>query len=806
MIQLLKQSLRSLANRPGFSFFVIVILALCIGGNASLFSAAKAVLLQELPYKDVGRLVLLHSFYLPNATDTDLSWAESMDWAKRSRLVEKVTPFLHWQDRLLVLRDSVERIQVNFVHPQFFELLGVRMQLGRAFTEEENGAPGSAPSIIISDELWERVFARDERILGREVRVSNEVYTVVGVMPPGFRNFLEWRFPHRHDAWLPAKMFQSDPVVFESRDERYWFTLARLKPGVTLEQARQEAEAIGAQFQQEFPDSNRDYVARVDPLREYMFGELYSGMKVLLTGGVLVLLIGCANVANLLLVRMVERRRELSLRLSLGASRWNLVQQVLAESAVLAVLGGALGVLLAIWGVKLLSGLLELPPFVEVRLDGSILAATTLATLVTGLLFALPSALSVARMESKGVLQQIRAGGRNYSSSGRTGLIVFQTAIVVVLLVVAGLLLRSFWLLQSTEMGIETSDLLTLRMSFGTEQYDDRSRIPLATAEVLRRLDEVPGVEGAAVWVSSTPGLSTQFTDILPDGATSEEATFRADLHRVSPGALGLLGVPVLKGRDVTDHDTPETPRVALVSQTLAELLWPGQDPLGRQLYRPGRDNDARMTVVGVIPDTRFEGRFTEGNHDVVIPTSQSPVAAPPLLLVRTSIPESTIVPAIREVIRQVDPRIPLYDIASMDELLREEERSFRLNAVVVGLFSVLALALALLGLYSMLAYSVLQRTPEIGVRLALGADRQKVLRMVMTKGLVLVLGGLVVGIAGALILARFLSSQLYGIEERDPITFLVVVGLFALVSLLATYLPARRTLRVEPTIALRYE
>ena len=364
MLQQIAQSVRSLRRRPGVSLFIILILALCIGGNAAIFSAAKAVLFQRLAYNNIDRLVLLSSYYLPNASETDLSWTETIDWGQRSQLLEQVSPFLHWQDRLLILKDSVERIEVNFVTPGFFGLLGARPEIGRIFSAEENGAPGSAPSVIISHRLWERVFAKDPAILGQKIQLNSNVYTVIGVMPKDFYSFLQWRFGDQHDAWLPAVMagdaFQPGLELFDSRGERNWFGLARLKPGVTLEQVQKEGASIAIHLQREFPDTNKDYVALVSPLRQYMFGELYPGMKMLLAGAVFVLLIGCANIANLLLVRLAERRRDLSLRLSLGSGRWRLIRQVLTESTILALLGGGLGMLLALWGVELLRGLLEL--------------------------------------------------------------------------------------------------------------------------------------------------------------------------------------------------------------------------------------------------------------------------------------------------------------------------------------------------------------------------------------------------------------------------------------------------------------
>jgi predicted permease len=811
MVQLLRQSLRSLAKRPGLSVFVILIIALCIGGTATIFSAAYAVLFRAMPFNAPDRLVFLTGYYLTSSNDSDVSWVEMADWRTRSQSFESVAPFHGWQDRLLVQGDSVERVGVCYAHPDYFHMFGVKPRLGRLFTEEENGAPGTAPAALLSHDAWRRLFAGDPKIVGREIRLNSKVYTVVGVMPETFHNPLQWHNGRRHDIWLPAIMagdsYRADTPVFEDRNHRIWLAVARLKPGVTFEQARQEVEAIAARLQSEFPDSNQEYTARVYPLRSRMFGHLYAGMKVLLAGAVLVLLIGCANVANLLVLRLMERRKELSLRLSLGASRRQIVQQVLIESTVLALAGGVLGVLLSIWGIKLLAAMMELPPFTVIELDGRVLAVSVATTLLTAAFFAVPLAVGIGRMESSGALRQIQGAGKGLQvSRGQTGLLVFQISVVVVLLVVAGLFLRSFWLLRSTELGLDTKDVLTLRMSFDVERGDDEPSTQQVLAAALQRLDGAPGVEAAAVWISSTPGLIPLFTDILPDGATSEEATLQADLHRISAGALRLLGVPILQGRDFTAHDTPDKPRVAIVSQNLAGLMWPGKDPIGQQLYRPGRENDARMTVVGVIPDTRLEGRFQEGHHDLMVPYEQSASAAPPLLMIRTNSAQAAIVPEVRKLLREVDPRIPVYDIASLDDLLRHEERSFRLNAAVVSLYSVLVLALSLLGLYGLLAYSVVQRTPEIGVRLALGADRRRVLRMVMARGLLLSAAGFVLGMVGALAITRFVSSVLFGIEERDPLTFLVATGFFVAVVLLAVYLPARRTLQVEPTVALRYD
>jgi putative ABC transport system permease protein len=808
MIQAVRQAARSLVARPGFSLFVILIIALCIGGNASIFSAAQAVLFKPFLYEDVDRLVVLNALELSDSIYTDISWVEAKDWEERTELIESVSPFLPWQNRLIVQQDSVERIGVNFAPPSFLALLGVRPQLGRLFTPEENGAPGSAPVIILSHNLWARLYAKDPGIVGRRIQLNTTPYTVVGVMPEGFYDISQSRWPV--DAWIPAvqvaETFRPGTPVFEGRDQRVWALLARLKPGVTREEAQKEIETVAAALQKEYPETNSRFSAVVYPVREFMFDDLYGGMKVLLVGAVLVLLIGCANIANLLLARLAERSKELSLRLALGANRLHLGQYVLAESLILALLGGALGLVLSIWGSRLLAGLLALPPTTKIELDGTALAISFVATVLTGVLFALPPALSIVRLDSKGTLQQIRAaGGRTHSTRGRSGLLVFQVAIVVVLLIVAGLLMRSFWKYRTTGVDFNTENLLTLRMSFGTERYQERPNIAVALNELLRRVGEIPGVEGAVTWGPGMPGVEAQFTSLQREGALPDDPPVQSDMHSISPGALKTLRVPLVKGREFTPHDTRDQPRVVIVSQSLAEALWPGEDPIGKRIIRPTREPDVYLTVVGLIPNVRFEGRNSEGAHHLVFPSGQLPTVDQNLL-VRTGADPERVARSLREVIRQVDSQLPVYDLQPLAQRLWEEEATQRMNALVVGLYALLALSLALLGLYSLLAYSVVQRTKEIGLRMALGADRAGVLGLVMARGFALVAGGLALGLAGALALTRLLAAQLYGVTARDPLTFAAVILVFLLVAALATYLPARRATKVEPTIALRYE
>jgi putative ABC transport system permease protein len=806
MIQTLQQAARSLARRPGFTAVVLLILALCIGGNASMFSVANAVFFRDLGYQNLDRLVLLVSFYTPISSETILSWAEVEDWKRRSHLLEEVYPFTTGYERLIVLPDAVERIRINHAPSGYLKLLGVRPQLGRLFTPEEDSPPGSAPVIILSHEVWQRIYHRNPQIVGQKIQLNDKAFTVVGVLPAEFYDVLEAREPV--DAWIPASMvgdvLPADLPVFTSREERIWYAIARLKPGVTQEQAQQEADTIAGQLQQEFPQTNKDHVAQVIPLRSYMFPNIYQGAAVLAAGALLVLLIGCANTANLLMVRMAERSRELSLRLALGADRRQMAQYVFAEGLILALAGGALGVLIAYWGTKLMADLTNLPAFTRVTLDAKVLGFTLLLTLLTGFLFALPAALRTGRLRSQETLQVIRSGDRVQSARGLGGSLVFQIAIVVILLIVANLLLRSFLRLRSETVGFDTKSLLTLHMDFGAEKYQDRTQVSAAMKEILRRVKEVPEVKDATIWGTDLPGISAQFTELQREGAAETEGMVRADLHLVSPGALHVLGIPVQRGREFTPQDTREVPRVAMVSQSLADVLWPGQDPVGKRFFRPNRENGAFVTVVGVIP-ARLQSRFGQTNHQLLFPNSQVP-GQEGFLMARTDRNMGPVAEKLKEVIRSVDLQIPIFDVVSMEERLRKEETMQRLNAVVVGGYSVLALVLSMLGLYGMLVYSVVQRTREIGLRMALGANQSGILGMIMGKGMALVGTGLALGVVGALASTRLLSSQLFGVTARDPVTFAMVVLIFVAVALIATYLPARRAIHVKPTIALRYD
>jgi putative ABC transport system permease protein len=827
MSQTLLAPLRAIAAQRGFSLVVVLTMALCIGSNAAIWSGARAVLFRPLPYPDAERMVIL-DMHDPTANgEVDLSWSDALDWSRRSHRIQQVSPFLCWQDRLIMHRDAVERINVNFVPSTYFDLLGARPQLGRVFSAAMDGAPGTAPYVVLTDKLWRQSFAADPGVVGKPVRLNSRTFTVLGVMPRGFFDFVQGRVPC--DAWIPANMAADaflPGVQLFSRDENDWFAAARLAPGASLASARQEAEVVVAQLRREFPDTDKNYYPRLTPLREWMFGDLYPGMKLLLLGGLLVLLIGCANVAGLLLVQLARRRGEIAARLAGGAGRGQLAWQLLAESLLLTLAGGALGLLFAEWGARRLAGLLDLAPYTRVEIDGVVLAVALLATVVAGCLCGLPAALAVARQRPEGAAARGApttattgpAAPRRRAARVLAGWLVFEIAVVTVLLIAGSLLVRSLWLLQGRSVGFDTAHLLTLRMSYKSEEYKDLTKVSAAMAAILGRLDALPGVAGAAVWGPEVPGVVTQFTEVLRDGQPATAETTRAELHLISPGSLALLRLPLLRGREFAPTDTRDRPRVALVSQALAEALWPGKDPLGRLLYRPDREHNARVVVVGVIPNAMLQGRFVEGSRHILFPSTQLP-PTDGYLLVRSGADPAALAGAVVSAVRQVDSQIPVYDARTLDDRLRQQEKPQRLNATVVGGYALLALVLAVVGVYGTLLYGLLLRlegtsaggadgadgadgaggaSEADSARGADGADRDAAaaaaarhrasVRHVLTRGALLVAAGLVLGLLAALAVTRLLANLLYGVTATDPLIFAgaaVVLG----VALLATAL-----------------
>lgn len=806
MTQVLRQAARSLAKSRGLSTLTVALVALCIGGSAAVFSAAKAVLFDPLPIPatDRDRLVNLSWIYKLDGVTNDLAYAELEDWKKRATLIENITPVLEFGTRTLTGGDVPERIIVSFVGSSYFGILGVKPSVGRLFTAEDD-VPVEAPVAILSDALWQRRFGGDPALVGKSIELNGQPYTVVGVTPASFLGLSETE--GRVEAWLPAGMaqqaFPMTQGIYQNRLTRVWAGLARIKPGVTREAAQAEALALAAQFEKEYPETNRDYTARLIPLREFMFRETFEGTKILFAGALLVVLIGCINVANLLLVRKAERSSELALHLALGSGRRPLVARAMSEGLVLAIVGGFIGILLAPLGILLLSKLLHLPSHVHLRLDGGVLLFALLLTIATGLLSALPSSFSVLSLEAKGTLGKEGLGSnRVHFARSRGGLLVLQTSVVVILLIVSGLLLRSFERFRSADLGFKPEGILTMRLVFDTPAYSNRANISVALKKIVDNVRAVPGVESAIAWGAGPPAIETQYSFVRAEGAAEDRQQLRVFLYSVSPGALDLMGIPLLSGREFTAADDAASPWAAVISESVAASLWPGQDPIGKRLHTH-RESEPWITVVGTVRDMRLQGRFSDEAHNVLLSAHQWSFR-PTSLLVKSRVESEALVRQIREAVARVDRQVPVYQVTPLSTLLAREEVSYQRNAVVVGLYAALALAFSILGLYGMLAFFVSQRRKEIAVRMALGAAAPGLVRMVMRRGLILALSGLALGVVAALFAVRLMSGVIYGVDARDLPTFIAVALVFGLVSIAATYLPARAAARVEPTRALR--
>ncbi len=802
MLDDLWQAARSVARRPAISALLILLLALCIGGNTAVFSAIDAALLQDSAYQSPDLVMLTGRQMSTGENHQSVAWLDIEDWQRRAKSFATLAPFFPWEDRILVGDDSSEIVQTNYVPPSYFELVGARTELGRLFNAEENVVPDCCRVAVLSYDLWQRRFGRDPKVLGTKIQLNSEIYTVIGVMARSFRDFPQ--APRPLDLWVPAAVSRESnrEGMFTDRTMRAWYVIGRLKPGVTLAQARQEMDAIGAQLSKEFQE-NEDYGVYVEPFREYAFAELDRSMQILLVGALLVLLIGCANVGNLLLVRALARRHEMSLRLAIGAGRQRLVRQMVFEALILAGLGGLLGLVIAAWGTNLLAGNMQVPPFVEIKIDLSVLAFFFAITLAAGLAFGLPPALRAARVDP---LQSLQEGGR--SMGGRSDwklntLVVAQVAVVSILLIGAGLLLKSFQRLRTVDLDYATERILLLQVDFSLAKYDERPRIAPVVREMLERVSGVQGVEQAITWGQGAPGVDYYYVEVTREEATADELPARADQNVVSPGALRMMGIPLLRGREFTEQDTADSTPVTLISKSLGEALWPGQDALGKRLRR--RPTDPWYTVVGVFADVTLRARTFGREHDVMFVYPQRPVRDVNFL-VRTTGDPASLGSTLRDVLAEVEPQVPVHRVITMAEILHQQETRQRFNATVMGLYAALALLLAVVGLYAVLSQGVLQRMREIGVRLALGAKREDVFSMVLTRGVGLIVAGLAIGLAAALALTHLMESLLYETAAKDLSTFVWVAVIFVGIGLVAVLLPARRAMRIEPATVLRHD
>ncbi|HSE19712.1 MAG TPA: ABC transporter permease [Pyrinomonadaceae bacterium] len=801
----IRYGLRSLLKRPGATAIALLTLALGIGVNTAIFSAVDSILLHPLPHKDPERLVSVWE-QTPafGIRQNEAAPANFFDLRNQNQVFEALGAFGPL-DINLTGSGEPERLDGQLVSANVFAILGVAPALGRTFLPNED-QPGQEHVVVLSDELWQRRFNRDPSILNRSLTLNGESFTVIGVMPRGFF------FPLRETAlWVPWAM---EPDQASGRGDHYLRLVARLKPEVTLERANADVTAIGQRLAAEYPRTNEGLGFIVRSMHSDYAGDLRLPILILFGAVGLVLLIACANVANLLLAQATTRRREIAIRIALGARRWTIVRQLLVESLLLAAGGGLLGVLGALWGVQALAKLLpaSLSKLQGVNIDARVLLFTFLMSVLTAVVFGGLPALLASRTMPGATLSDVArdiAGGTSGRHVRRV-LVVSEVALAVVLLVSAGLLIRSFQLLRQVEPGFTTENALTMRMVLPFPKYAKQEMRTAFYDEALRRVKEVPGVEAAGM-ITFLPlsfnGMNFSFSVEGRAGPSDMNLPF-ALFRVVSPDYFRAMGIPLQRGRFFEAHDAPDSTPVVLVNRRLADRFWPGEDAIGKRLkVGPADSPNAWLTVVGVVGDVRQTGLY-EQKLEFYVPYMQErrSFMAPRDLVVRTKADAAVLAGAVRQAVWAVDKDQPVSNVRTLDQVFAAAISQERFQALMLGLFAALALVLACVGLYGVISYSVVQRTHEIGVRMALGAQPVDVLRLVIRQGMLLTFAGLVVGIIAGTFVTRVLSDMLFGVTPRDPLTFAGVPVLLLVVAFLACYVPARRATRIDPLVALRYE
>jgi putative ABC transport system permease protein len=804
LLQDLRFGLRTLFKRPGFTLIAVLTLALGIGANTAIFSVVNAVLLRPLPYNGAERLVAIFETTQNNPRDY-ISVPNLKDYREQTNSFEDFTTFVPQSVNLTGVAEP-DRVRGGFVTSKFFQLLGVHAASGRDLQPQDD-AEGEGRVAVLSHALWQRRFGSDEKIIGKALTLNGEPFTVVGIMPENFR------FPMDEiEVWLPAQKW---PNYKNERSFHGCFVIGRLKEGVTPSQAETELRTVAQRLEAAYPADDQGRSVSVVGLQELLVEDIKPALLILLSAVGLILLIACANIANLLLARGAVRQKEVALRSALGASRVRLLRQLLTESLLLSLVGGTAGVLMALWGVDALLAFSPgpLPTAQIVGLDTRVLVFSLALSVLTGFVFGIIPALQLSKTD---VNRTLKEGGDRGGDGGararlRGAFVVSQVALSLVLLIGAGLLLNSFYHLLHVNPGFRTENLLTMEYRMPRNKYPKDEQQWEFHKQTAERASHVPGVISATVVralpFSGNGGAMVYSLPGQPEPPKGQET--RAQENAIDPNYIETVGLPLLAGRNFTSSDNLNAPPVVIVNRTMAQKVWPGEDALGKQLQLEGVRQNANQkttaTVVGIVGDTKHYDLGETQRPQLYTAFAQNPFIFG-TLVVRTRVEPLSLSKAVKEAVWSVDPEQPVWKIRTVEYLLEQNVAGRRFVMSLMAGFAGLAMLLTALGIYGVISYSVAQRTHEIGVRMALGAQARDVLRLVLRQGMLLTLIGVVVGLAAAFGLTRLMASLLYGVSATDPFTYAGVTLLLALVALLACYIPARRATRVDPLVALRYE
>jgi predicted permease len=802
----LRYGIRMLFKKPGFTAVAIITLVLGIGANSAIFTVINSVLLRPLPFKESDRLVFVHETARRETVERrPASYPDYRDWRDQNQVFEHIAAFDTMS--LTMTGGEPEQIPCENTSSNYFQVLRVEAAQGRTYLPEEDLVPNPLPVVVISDGLWKRRFGSDPGVVGKTIRLIERDHTILGVMPEGFKGITGTA-----DLWVPFLLNYSGPSSpSEDRGSRWHQTIARLKPGVTLEQAQADMSAIAAALEQQYPRTNANRGVLIVPAHEDLLGNLRPMLLILLGAVAFILLIACANVANLLLVRASSRQKEIAIRTALGASRSRVVSQLITESLLLSVAGGALGLLLAVWGSDLLIALspVQLPSYVSTDVDLNVLAFTLLVSVATGVVFGLAPALQASTPALNETLKDAAKGASVGSRPQRVRrvLVVAEIAMALVLLICAGLMIKSFQRLQQFDPGYRVDNVLGSRVSLPSQKYSV-AQASVFARQLVERLEAIPTVKAVALGTDSPLDGYTSATTLTFEGSTNPDGDLRIYRHSVTPRFFETLGISLLQGRDFGPQDTEQAPRVAIVAEAMARRAWPDQDPIGKR-FKVGRLTGEApwYTVVGVVGDVKYRRLVRDQNSDpdIYLSVQQHPTRHF-ALVARAEADAASLAPLIRQEVQTLDPNLPLFEVSTMQQRMADQTSGARFTAVLLAVFAALAVLLAGVGIYGVMNFAVAQRTHEIGIRMALGARQFDVIKMILREGMALTALGVTIGLTGAFLLTRVLAGQLYSVSATDPQTFAMVSLLLAGVALVANFIPARRATRVDPVIALRYE